>query len=602
MKVLFANVPWHKLPEDGISGWIGVKAGSRWPHQLPYYGGLLAGTYVPFPFFLATAAALAERQGFATVIRDSIALGETYDSFYEFFSQTVPDVVVIETTTPSFSNDLEILKQLKAQQPWIITVLTGMHQELEQVTFLDRYPCIDFIVYGEYEKATVALLQAIKIAGDVSIIQGLLYRNKEKKSVKNSFGKLTPLEELPWPMRVGLPNANYYDSVCGLEKPQLQIQASRGCPFQCIFCAWPQIMYRGTGYRIRQPEEVIAEINHHFEQGRYNSFYFDDDTFNVCQNHVIRIAQLIKKSRLAKIPWGIMARPDLMTEEILHQLKDANIYSIKYGLESGNVDILAGSGKNMNLQHAIKMIKLTKKLGIRVHLTFTFGLPGDTRKTIHETIDLACKLPADMVQFSIATPFPGTKMHEIYMEKGWLLSKEWEDYNGASTAVTRTEELSADELEELIKFAYRKWSESISLLNLGSKEFYDKLSAALADIQAGSRLLVTQSATLTLTKQLICILQSMNYRVHLLLHERFLSYFVGIVAQEQLHIFYEPGNFHYEELADFADDLQQKYHFTGALIPYSNPTGAGYEEVHKVALAATQNIIAGIGNDGTIYK
>jgi radical SAM superfamily enzyme YgiQ (UPF0313 family) len=75
-------------------------------------------------------------------------------------------------------------------------------------------------------------------------------------------------------------------------------------------------------------------------------------------------------------------------------------------------------------------VKTVRKLGINLHLTFTFGLPGETKQTIRDTIEMAKRLDPDSVQFSIATPFPGSKLYRQMEEAGYLQTKDWSLYDG----------------------------------------------------------------------------------------------------------------------------------------------------------------------------
>ena len=120
-------------------------------------------------------------------------------------------------------------------------------------------------------------------------------------------------------------------------------------------------------------------------------------------------------------------------------------------------------------------------MGISVHLTFTFGLPSDTPETIERTIQLACRLPVDTVQFSITTPYPGTEMYRLYKEKGWLLSENWEDYLGSHRAVARTANFTAEQLENAVQEAYSRFWEEKALRQLRTPEFEQRLRAALPD-------------------------------------------------------------------------------------------------------------------------
>lgn len=625
MKVLFSNPPWYKAPTPTQPGWRGVRAGSRWPHTFEVHShtihnGLieeLVGGYLPFPVWLATAAAFAKREGFETVIRDSLSMGETYESFYDFVKQYSPAVAVLESSTPTVRTDLEIAARIKVLVPGIKILFTGLHMEFEQEEFLAQHPEIDFTIYGEYEVPTLQLLCALRDGNALSDIPALIYRqhgavhkNKDEPATagnnviriqKNPFAKLPDLSSFPWAERDSLPNLNYFDGVCGLERPQLQLMATRGCPYGCIFCAWPQMLFRGPRYRKRSAQDVVDEIKANLAKVPYKSIYIDDDTFNISKEYVIELATKLKEAGIGgKIPWSTMGRADLMDRPTLETLRDAGLFSIKYGVESSDQEIINEIDKRMNVEKNIAMIRLTKELGIRVHLTFTFGLPSDTAETIEETIKLACSLAADTVQFSIATPFPGTEMYRMYDEKGWIASKNWDDYNGSTVAVSRTENFTAAELERYVKEAYRRFDQAQVERSFNSGDALNKLRTAAASLEKGTPVVVMQTSRVHLTRWILGALQDLGLDVHLVTPLRFKDDFSALLAKEKIHAFAGNSHFNYAQQSDWAGKLRASQGFKGAFIPYTFESRDGYDDVERLAGELGERIIAGITQRGNL--
>ncbi len=612
MRILLANLPWYKEPSNGLAGWRGVRAGSRWPHTFEYYNhdvinGIIPDLtvgYAPFPFWLATAGALLKKNGFDAYTRDSITLGESYDNFLNFAYKFQPDVLVVETATATLDNDLALINELKNKLPQLIVVLTGLHFEIDKPEFLQQHPELNYLIYGEYEPPLLELIQAIDAKKeDLSKINNLVYQ-KETDFIKNDKGELIELDELPWPEREdGLPALNYFDSVGGLPHPQFQLIASRGCPYGCIFCVWPQMFMRSHQYRVRSPEDIVDEIEANFKKIPYRSFYIDDDTVNINRKHVIKLANLITQRGLNKYQWGTMGRADLMDDEQLIALKEAGLFAIKYGVESADQTILDDINKRIQLDRVIDGIKRTKKMGINVHLTFTFGLPNDTRETIEKTIALACELPCDSAQFSIATPYPGTSMYTMYKEKGWITSEKWSDYVGSTTAVSGTKNLSAQELEAFVKEASRRFEESQMLRDLVMTSFPENFKKHLYNsFEKKSTIILLQSARITFTSYLIRLLNKWHYDVHVLTHKRFFNDFKSILPENKIHCFSSSGVFMYQPLKTLSEKLYQKYSFSGAIVPYSNLSGGGYDDVEKVAKTIGGKISMGINIQGEFIK
>ena len=425
MKTILVNPPW------ATEGFYGVRAGSRWPHL----ESCDSSDYMPFPFFMAYAAAVLERADKSVMVVDACAEKLDDKTCFARIEQFAPDLVVIETATPTVVMDLEFARRLKQELRIDRVALCGPHALMLEPGFLEANPPVDFVLRGEYEGILLDLVDSIEKDGDLTTIQGLIYRGAD--GIVRDTGPralLENIDSLPWPARHLFNMSLYSDRPGSIPLPSLQMWASRGCPYQCVFCVWPQIMYGGNRYRARNPVDVVNELERCLNRWPFKSFYFDDDTFNIGKQRIKALSKEIKARKIG-LPWGAMARADHVDREILQAMKDAGLVSIKYGMESGVQQLIDASGKNLKIEDVERAVNLSKELGIQVHLTFTFGLPGETKETIKRTIQKAIEINPFSVQFSIATPFPGTVYFLSLKEKGYVLSENWEEYSGSTGAV-----------------------------------------------------------------------------------------------------------------------------------------------------------------------
>jgi 2-polyprenyl-3-methyl-5-hydroxy-6-metoxy-1,4-benzoquinol methylase len=102
-----------------------------------------------------------------------------------------------------------------------------------------------------------------------------------------------------------------------------------------------------------------------------------------------------------------------------------------------------------------------KRLGVNVHLTFTFGLEGETLETIRQTLDFALDLDPDSAQFSLATPFPGTRFYDEVTRSGNLLTDDWRMFDGNRHTVIQTQSLTREELEAALSQAIQEWNDHL---------------------------------------------------------------------------------------------------------------------------------------------
>ncbi len=440
MRIALLNLPWN------TNGRFGVRAGSRWPFSSkPKKNGYIY--YIPFPFFLAYASSLLKKNNKEAKLIDAIAEGIDEQKVIGEIKSYIPDLIIIETSTPSFRNDLKIIEYIHRKLPNCQIAICGPHASVFPEQILREYNFINHVLVGEYEYTLLELVNHLEDDLGLESILGLAYREDIKIRVNSPRLTINNLDDLPWPDREDLPLYKYNDGFAGLPCPNVQMWTSRGCPFQCIFCLWPQTMYREHKHRKRDPIDVVDEMEWLIKNFDFKAIYFDDDVFNIDRNHVLNICEEIKKRKI-KIPWAAMARADLMDEALLQSMSDAGLYAIKYGMESADQNILNFCKKNMNLDKVYLIIKFTKKLGIKVHLTFCLGLPGETRQTIQKTDRFIQAAQPDSLQFSLATPFPGTDYFKYMKNNGWLFSENWSDYDGSYRCIIKTQELNSKDLEE----------------------------------------------------------------------------------------------------------------------------------------------------------
>jgi len=446
IKVFLGNAPWYR------PGYYGVRAGSRWPHF-----EVQGDNYMPFPFQLAYAAAMLEERGVETLLVDGVAERISEERFLARIKEFQPDWTVLEVSSPSFNADLRIaakVREVLGRDKKII--FCGLHAPMYEPQFLDRHPEVDMVMVGEYELTLAEAAVAAAQGAGLDQVPGLILRDGAGRPFTTGPRQvIEDIDALPWPARHFLPMMNYWDNPGELPPPILQMWASRGCPYGCTFCNWPQLM-NGNRYRARDMGQVLEEIEQVSAEYGFKSVYFDDDTFNVGKQRMLAFCRE-KKRRGLDFPWAIMARADLMDREILEAMAGAGLTGVKYGVESADERLTDHVNKNLDLGKAVENIKLTKALGIRVHLTFMFGIPGENRRTVNQTINLAKELDPNSVQFSILTPLPGTKIYQELLDKGHLIEADWDRYDGYNSAVIRTDDLTSEELVQAVRRAWRAW-------------------------------------------------------------------------------------------------------------------------------------------------
>ena len=459
MKILLVNPPYKVDLDDGWERYF-VRAGSRWPFSMVKRKGRKPDAYMPFPFYLAYAGGLLEAEGYEVEVMDGVALDLDLETFMGLVAETHTEYIVYESATPTLEYDARVARALK-ERTGARVIFTGPHVTARPEEVLTRFPQVDYLIRGEYEFRLLELIRRLEAKRPPDDLDGISFRKNGSVVVNDYSQAIAHLDDLPMPAWHLFPSREkndlsvYWDNMCQI-KPTAQLHSSRGCPFHCNFCLWNQVMYREGKYRVFSAKRVVDEIEFLQNHYRVRSVYFDDDTFTVSRKHVFSIAEEMEQ-RDIRIKWSCMGDAMAVSEEMLRRMAEMGCIGMKFGVESGDPEVLKGIGKPLDLERARNVAQLCAKLGIRSHATFTFGLLGETRESLRKTLEYAKSLDVDTLQFSITTPFPGTRYFNQLESRGLLRSTHWEDYDGLGQCVVRFENLSYEEVEEFCERFAGKW-------------------------------------------------------------------------------------------------------------------------------------------------
>ncbi len=371
-----------------------------------------------------------------------------------------PDIVGISCCfTIGINFALKIAKESKNQG--YKTVLGGWHPSFEYSEIL-KYPFIDVIIRGEGELTFRELIQN----RNLEKIKGLSYRENGK--IKNNQDRLLikNLNKLPFPAR-NLRNTKSYYQI--FQMPIDVIETSRGCPFKCTFCNI-HLFYRGL-YRTKTIERVIQELKIISSDHKRKNVLIVDDNFTANMKRVEKICDQIIKEGI-KLDLICQSRIDVIKKNpnVIEKMSKAGFWLFFLGIESFNQKSLDDIQKNVKFRDIIEAIKILHDNNIVIIGSLLVGSNLDEEaKDIDLMIKIVKKLGIDFPIYSVMTPLPGTKFRDLLIEKNYLLSHNWSEYN-FTTAVNRLNKLSKDELERLLYKSYyyayfhRGWKETFMRL------------------------------------------------------------------------------------------------------------------------------------------
>lgn len=458
MTVLLANSPTREKAQGGKERFF-VKAGSRWPFSIQKNEDE-ACRYVPFPFSLAYLAALLEREQIPVEVYDGVALNVDRETFLTRCTHYAPTVILMEATTPTIEDDLALCRELKARTGARIA-LAGAHPTHFALPLLEEHPYVDWVFKGEYELNALAAIQA-QSEDALAAVRGLVRRAADSGKVTDGpkGEPIMKLDELPFPARHMFPTRQaptmwpYWDGFCQ-RRPAVQMHSSRGCPFKCTFCLWISVIYEQGPYRVFSGKRIVDEMEHVIATYGAREIYFDDDIFTVKEDHVLDVCREIT-ARGLRVNWSVMGDAMAVTERAIDAMAKAGCIGMKFGVESANKDVLKKLRKPVKIDKVRNVAEWCALRGIKTHATITFGLEGDTPETMQETLDFACSLPVDSIQFSVTTPFPGTEHYARAVKEKRIIGR-FRDFDGAHSSVLRFDNMDAKYVADFAERASSVW-------------------------------------------------------------------------------------------------------------------------------------------------
>lgn len=425
-----------------------------------------------YPIWLAYATGVLEKEGFEVKLVDAPAGDLEEGEVMELAKTFEPDMLVLDTSTPSINNDLRIATKLKKLIPNTFLIAVGTHATVLSKKILTENFRIDAIARKEYEYTLRELVHTLNNGDELRAVQGISYRDHSRVVQNPDRHCIEELDELPFVSSVYKKHLNIKDYFySALLYPEVTIISGRGCPYRCFFCLYPQTMH-GRKYRLRSAQNVVDELEYiSTELPEVNEVIFEDDTFTANRKRVREIADLILERGL-KIVWSVNCRADLDLET-MHKMKQAGCRILIAGYESGSQTILDNMRKGIKISQMLDFAKNAKKTGLLVHGCFMVGNPGETGETLVETLKLAKKLNADTAQFFPLMVYPGTEAYAWAKENRFLDTEnfsEWLTEDGLHNCVVSTPHLSSQELVRFCDYARRSYYLRLSYILMKLKQ------------------------------------------------------------------------------------------------------------------------------------
>ena len=358
------------------------------------------------------------------------------------------DIVGISVDTPRYPVSLRIAQRAKDQGT--IVVMGGPH-----VSFLDSDPlksgAVDYVVRREGEYAFLSLVNFLAKETPFEEVRGVSYWTNGALGRTPDPPLTCDLDSIPFPARKLLPLALYRENrEKATGRLMTTLVTSRGCPFRCDFCSSSHFF--GTRWRARSVDNILDEVELLHRDYGYRALIFVDDNFTLDPGRAVRLSEKIVK-RGWDLYWGTMSRVDTIVGNptMVRAMAKAGFRWTFLGFESGTQQVLNGYGKKALVQDDLRAMEILRANDVRVTGSFILGAPHETRDMLKKTLRLAKWLNPSRAQFSILTPYPGTRLYEKV--KNRLLTRNWEIYTGLHPTI-KLDHISPEELRKFLKMAY----------------------------------------------------------------------------------------------------------------------------------------------------
>jgi len=295
-----------------------------------------------------------------------------------------------------------LAKRLRELRPNVPIVIGGPHATPLAKEMLAHYPQIDLVCQGESDATFLDILARVEAKAPLLGIAGTVYRDGDRVVTGPKRASIHDIDSLASPHE-------YFDTHI--------VMTSRGCPWACTFRGADTTWGRGfrgntVGYTLDALERVLARLP-------VKMIQIKDDTFTTNKKRVLELCRGIRDRKLSFF-WSCDTRVDLLSEELLREMRLAGCQRLSLGVESGSQAILDAIDKKITPAEIIESTELAKRFGIRVRYYMMLGNRGETRETFQETLRFLERAKPHEYIFSCLSIYPGTRDFQDAEAAGWL--------------------------------------------------------------------------------------------------------------------------------------------------------------------------------------
>ncbi|MHC4181888.1 MAG: B12-binding domain-containing radical SAM protein [Planctomycetota bacterium] len=360
------------------------------------------------PLGLLSLASFIKERGYQPVFIDlclfSIIRGNSSDYFRQMAQKILsysPHVLGFGVMCSNMATALLIAEECKKLAPKIPIIFGGPEVCFEEVEVLKTFKQVDIIVRGEGEITLVEVLKALENKKSLSDILGITYRENSQIIRNPDRPLIEDLDQLPFLDFSLLPHLGMYEG---------KIEAGRGCPFSCAFCATARVCR--NKFRMKSPQRLAQELRKVHDIFKRSYIGINHDNFLTSRKIADEFLSLIADGGIV---WGCNSRLEALDEGLIKKLKQAGCRQIYLGIETGSSEMQKKIKKNLPLSRLPRVLEMLLQNKIDVSPSFIIGFPNEAESQINQTLLVAlnskCFFPAITVRIFLFTFLKGSELY-----------------------------------------------------------------------------------------------------------------------------------------------------------------------------------------------
>jgi len=405
---------------------------------------MMRAHWIYLPFALLYLSSYLEMCGISTKIIDlKIKNKERYIDFKNRYIGTIlknidenkPLLIGLTCFTSEYNSVMELAQSIKKNTD-IPIVVGGIHATLMPKDFIFSGSPVDFAVIGDGETPLLALINVLENKGSFEKLKSTAYLGSNNKIQINGICNVEEdLSRFPAPYYEKI-DMNFYTKpytghIRNLLLSGIQIITSRGCPYNCYFCANNYLRSKNKycpSVRFRQIDQVIEEIELLVKKYKIDGFYVIDDCFLISKKRTVEFCEKLLEKKLDLV-WGAETRVNFVNDEkLLKLMKKSGLIQLDFGVESGSPAMLKETNKQITVKQIKTAFDLCRRNNVRTFANIMFNLPNETEKDIILTEKLLNDIKPSVLGMALTVPLLGTKIYEKYVFPK-LTPPEYELYN-----------------------------------------------------------------------------------------------------------------------------------------------------------------------------